>query len=135
MSKQIISEIPNRETFYHLLSNNPGLIVIKLGAEWCGPCKKIEPFVNHCFSQMTKNVQCCIIDVDDNFQVYSFLKTKKMVNGIPVILCYNQGNLNYIPDDIVTGSDQNQVNAFFIRCFQKMQETQRSVQQQHEISS
>ena len=41
MSKQVISQIAGREAFITLLQNNPGLIILKLGAEWCGPCKKV----------------------------------------------------------------------------------------------
>ena len=39
-----------------------------------------------------------------------------MVNGIPVLLCYKKGNSTYIPDDIVTGSDPQQLHQFFTRC-------------------
>ena len=35
--KQIISVIESRDDFFTLLKRNPGLIVIKLGADWCGP--------------------------------------------------------------------------------------------------
>ena len=48
-SKEIISEITTRDAFFHLLNNNPGLIIIKLGAEWCGPCKTIKPVVHGFF--------------------------------------------------------------------------------------
>jgi len=116
MSKQIISEIPNRESFIHLLSHNPGLIVIKLGAEWCGPCKKIKSAVHGFFASSPPEVVCADIDVDQCLDFYSFLKSKKMVNGIPVLLCYKKGNATYIPDDIVTGSDPNELHQFFIRC-------------------
>jgi len=34
MSKKIISEIANRDTFFHLLGVNPGLIILKLGASY-----------------------------------------------------------------------------------------------------
>jgi thioredoxin 1 len=116
MSKEVISEIPNRETFFHLLANNPGLIIIKLGAEWCGPCKTIKPVVHGFFATSPPNVVCADIDVDKSFDFYSFLKSKKMVNGIPVMLCYKKGNKTYIPDDSITGSDPAQLDAFFRRC-------------------
>jgi len=116
MSKQIISEIPNRETFYHLLGHNPGLIVIKLGAEWCGPCKQIKHVVHAFYASSPPEVVCADIDVDKCFDFYSFLKSKKMANGIPLILCYKKGNVTFIPDDSVTGSDPGQLHSFFKRC-------------------
>jgi thioredoxin 1 len=116
MSKKVVSEIPTRDAFFHLLKNNPGLIIIKLGAEWCGPCKQIKNVVHAFFASSPPEVVCADIDVDQSFDFYSFLKSKKMVNGIPVLLCYKKGNSTYIPDDSVTGSDANQLHMFFKRC-------------------
>ena len=116
MSKQIISEIANREAFFTLLQHNTGLIVIKLGAIWCPPCKTIKPAVHGFFASSPPEVICADIDVDVSFDFYSFLKSKKMVNGIPVLLCYKKGNSTYIPDDMITGSDPQQLHLFFARC-------------------
>ena len=115
-SKKVISEIQNREAFLHLLKNNPGLILLKLGAEWCGPCKKIKDVVHAFFATSPDEVVCGDIDVDQSFDFYSFLKSKKMVNGIPVILCYKKGNATYIPDDMITGTDAGELDSFFKRC-------------------
>jgi thioredoxin-like negative regulator of GroEL len=116
MSKEVVSEIPTRDAFFHLLKHNPGLIVIKLGAEWCGPCKQIKHVVHAFFASSPPEVVCADIDVDKSIDFYSFLRSKKMVNGIPVLLCYKKGNSTYIPDDSVTGSDANQLHLFFKRC-------------------
>ena len=116
ITKQIISEIQSRDAFFHLLQNNPGLIVLKLGASWCGPCAKIKNVVHAFFATSPENVVCGDIDVDISFDFYSFLKSKKMVNGIPVLLCYKMGNSTYIPDDIITGADPVALHQFFIRC-------------------
>ena len=115
-SKEIISEIVNRDSFFHLLQHNTGLIILKLGAKWCGPCHKIKDVVNAFFATSPSNVICGDIDVDVSTDFYAFLKSKKMVNGIPVILCYKTGNTSYIPDDSVTGSDPGALDAFFKRC-------------------
>lgn len=116
MSKQIITYFENRQEFLYLLANNPGLVIVKLGATWCGPCKLIKEQVDHYFEQSPDTIICAEIDVDESFDFYACLKSKKMVNGIPVILCYKKGNVSYIPDDSVTGADKNQVNQFFARC-------------------
>lgn len=122
MSKVIVSEIKNREAFFHLLNNNPGLIIIKLGAEWCGPCKSIKNVVHGFFASSPPNVVCADIDVDNCFDFYSFLKSKKMVNGIPVMLCYKKNNNTFIPDDSVTGGNPNQLHEFFRRCGYHLQQ-------------
>lgn len=116
VEKIIISYLENRGKFISLLENNPGLILVKLGASWCGPCKRIKNVVDSFFASSPDNVICCDIDVDESFDLYSFLKSKKMVNGIPVILCYKKGNVSYIPDDSVTGINPSDLDAFFRRC-------------------
>lgn len=121
MSKEVISEISDRNAFFHLLQHNPGLIIIKLSAKWCAPCAKIKPIVNAFFATSPPEVICADIDVDKSFDFYSFLKSKKMVNGIPALLCYIKGNKTYIPDDSITGVEANRLHEFFIRCGNHLQ--------------
>lgn len=123
MSKEIISEIANRDAFFHLLKHNPGLIVLKLGAKWCPGCVHIEKSVHGFFASSPPEVICGDIDVDQSFDFYSFLKSKKMVNGIPVLLCFKKGNATYIPDDMVTGADPQQLHLFFARCGKHLMDT------------
>jgi thiol-disulfide isomerase/thioredoxin len=119
---QIRYEIPDgRLGFQTLLQQNPGVIIIKLGAEWCGPCKKIEHTVTEWMKRMPReSIQCIILDIDESFEIYATLKQKKMVNGIPAILAYYAGNISIIPDDIVVGADLNQIQLFFERCHSRV---------------
>ena len=119
-SKTIITRFDTRNDFFKLLSNNPGLVIVKFGAEWCGPCKQIAPVLEGFFATSPDNVVCADIDVDESFDIYAFMKSKKMVNGIPVILCYKKGNTTFIPDDSITGADPSQLHAFFTRCGQHL---------------
>ena len=114
--KQIITYFENRQKFLDLLGHNPGLIIIKFGATWCGPCKQIAPMIHNFFSSSPENVICADIDVDDSFDLYSYLKSKRMINGIPVVLCYKKGNTTFVPDDSITGADIQKLNLFFARC-------------------
>lgn len=123
--KQVISVFENRQAFLNLLTVNPGLIIIKLGADWCGPCKKIAHVLDAFFASSPNDVLCADIDVDESFDFYAYLKTKKMVNGIPVILCYKKGNTTFIPDDSITGADPNSIDAFFKRCGQHLEAVHR----------
>jgi thiol-disulfide isomerase/thioredoxin len=116
MTLPIITDIRDRNHFLELLHTNPGLFLIKFGAEWCGPCRTINQGVKYYFENMPDNVQCAIIDIDINFDIYSFLRSKRVVNGVPVILCYNKDNLTHVPNDLVIGADKKQIMDFFIRC-------------------
>ena len=116
---EIITSIASQNEFNILLENNPGIIVIKLGASWCGPCKRIEPALNHYVNQMPPNVQVCIIDIDECFEFYSLLQRKRMANGVPALLAYYKGNCTIIPDDVVIGADIPQIDNFFNRVYSK----------------
>lgn len=118
--KTIVTYFQSREHLFRLLEKNPGLVIIKMGATWCGPCKRIKPVVDAFYASSPENVICCEIDVDESFDVYSYFKSKRMVNGVPVLLCYKKGNTGYIPDDSVTGADPAALDAFFRRCGQHL---------------
>lgn len=115
--QNVLTEL-TREQFAQLQANNPGTIIIKFGAEWCGPCKRIDPLVYDWMGKLPPTVQGAIIDIDESFDLYALLKSKRMVNGVPVILAYRKGTVGYVPDDMVVGADENQVNAFFTRVLQ-----------------
>jgi thioredoxin 1 len=108
----IIEEF-SRSQFEDLLKQNPGKVVLKFGATWCGPCKLIDPLVNQWFSNMPATVKCAAIDIDESFDLYGAFKSKRQITGIPAILCFNKGNESYIPDLSVVGADVHQVNLFF----------------------
>jgi len=112
--ENVITEM-SKVSFSDLLKTNKGALIIKFGAEWCGPCKKIDPLVYDWMNKLSTqpNIQCAIIDIDESFEIYAFLKSKKMVNGIPVILCYKKGNLTWIPDKSIVGANETQINIFF----------------------
>ena len=112
MSHQI-THIESRAAFANMLANNPGMIVLKFGATWCGPCNLIDPLVTQWFSNMPATVKCAAIDIDESFDLYGAFKSKRQITGIPAILCFNKGNESYIPDMNVVGSNVDQVNAFF----------------------
>ena len=111
-----ITTIENLNEFNELLSINPGLLIVKFGAEWCGPCKKVETDVKKWFERMPNNVQTVMLDIDESFELYAYLKNKKMLKGIPAILMYKKDNKSYIFDDAVNTSNLDEINDFFMRC-------------------
>lgn len=104
------------EDFRNVLSNNQGIVLIKFGAQWCSPCKKIEPHVKEWFKKLPNYIQTIVADIDECIDIYGFLKTKRMISGVPTILMFKKGNLGYIFDDCVSGSDPLQYDLFFKRC-------------------
>jgi thioredoxin 1 len=104
---------------YDLILNNPGVIILKFGATWCGPCKRIEAQVVDAFSKMPPNVKCFMIDIDESSEIHSFFKKKRIINGVPAILAYFKENKHYIPDEFVSGANPPEINLLFQRCYRK----------------
>ena len=104
----------NRTNFIdEILPNNNGYIILKFTADWCGPCKSIKSLVEEKTKDLPSNVQYYEIDVDDNIDLFSFFKSKKLCRGIPALFAFKKGNYNYIPDHSVIGADSGEINKFF----------------------
>lgn len=102
-----------RDQFIDTLAANTGVVLFKFGAEWCGPCKKVDPLLSQLYDQTPDNVEIFVLDIDECFDLYSFLKHKKQVNAIPCILGYLRGNTSYAPNFCYIGSDTNEIVKLF----------------------
>ena len=68
-----------------------------------------------------------IIDIDDQLDLYMFLKRKRVITGIPCALAWHpnkqrDSSLWYIADDCVLSSDTNDTTTFFQRQIEKAHE-------------
>lgn len=116
-------KLETREDLKSFLKTSDNEITfIKFGATWCKPCHMIAPTIQTLNEQVKKakiNMNYIDLDVDKCSDLYAFMRTKKMVRGIPVIMCYKKSQYNddsfYAPCDSVTGASVPDVVNFYKR--------------------
>jgi thiol-disulfide isomerase/thioredoxin len=99
-------------------------VVLKFYANWCAPCTHISPKVHELmenkakqFEAETKKFIFIEVNVDECFDLYAFLKSKKMVRGIPTMFVYDtniarQGEEAhmFIPQASVAGTNMDEIS-------------------------
>lgn len=122
--------LENREDLITLLNTSKyKYIILKFKAEWCKPCKVIKSFVNKCLTKKInelnekgkKDIFLFIeVDIDECFDLYSYLKKMKRLNGVPSILFYDKGiykniedEYKYIPQMSISGVQENRIRQLF----------------------
>lgn len=112
----ISKEFSSRTEFLSTITNNKEKVLLfKFTASWCKPCQKIKEEVTSLIRHLNNHVVCYELDVDENFDVYAFLKSKKMLTGIPSILVYYPGNTSYGSDLSVSGTDMDNYKNIFLQ--------------------
>lgn len=104
----------DRNQFLAILQNNRRKVIFKFGAEWCGPCKRADPVIEDCCRYLPSDIPVYMIDVDESFDLYAYLKSKKIVQSIPTLLCYERGNATYVPNNCLVGADKDAIINFFM---------------------
>ena len=122
VESRVVHFTGTRDVFLQLLKMNPGVFVFKFGAEWCKPCQMIKKHIDNVSLVLPANNTIFIysVDVDECFDLYAYLKQKKMVSGIPALLVYKKGNSYFVPDASISGTNESDLNNFFNTCLKML---------------
>lgn len=85
---------------YKKLTHSDKKVLIDFYAEWCGPCKKMAPYMEKMKAEMKDELVIIKIDADKNQQLAQQLK----IEGLPTLILYDKGdevwkNLGYIAEE------------------------------------
>jgi len=69
------------------VSDSDKLVIVDLWAEWCGPCKMIEPIIEDIANQYEGKIKIVKLDVDANQET----PIKYGVMNIPTLLFFKNG--------------------------------------------
>ena len=71
----------NREELKQVLDNNE-YVVLKFGAEWCGPCKQIAPVLEQLANEYQDRIKYVSIDVEESTEITAEYK----IRNVPTII-------------------------------------------------
>jgi thioredoxin 1 len=80
--------ILKEENFKKFVDESQIPVMVDFWAEWCGPCKMIEPVVEEVAEEFAGKIQLAKLDVDENQNVAASLK----VISIPTLILFKDGN-------------------------------------------
>ena len=95
-------------------ANKKGVIV-KFGASWCGPCRKMKPTWEAALPSLSDNWLIGDIDIDQSPDLYGKMKRFKMIRGVPTIMIWLPKNDRvawYASDGSIAGGDVSSVSKF-----------------------
>ena len=118
-TKPIITGLSSAELKVLQKQVGRAVILVKLGAKWCQPCKMIKPTCEAWYKTCPANIVYADVDIDDSPELYAAFKKHKMVRGVPTLFAFNGAAKRdhwFLPDDSVVGGDLAAVTAFLGRC-------------------
>ncbi|QKK03274.1 MAG: thioredoxin TrxA [Pseudomonadota bacterium] len=62
-------------------------VLVDYWAEWCGPCKMIEPLLHELADEYGDRLRIAKLNIDENQQVTSRYK----IRGIPTLMIFDNG--------------------------------------------
>lgn len=87
-------------TDYDKLIHSDKKVVVNFFAEWCGPCKKMEPYLLQMQEEFKGKIKIERLDADANKSMIDEMK----IDGLPAILIYENGtevwrHLGYLSEE------------------------------------
>ena len=113
LSISLMPSSVSSEDFQLFIANEQKPLVVKFTADWCGPCKRIKPVVDEQVKILDDKIIYMEIDVDESFDVYATMKSKRMLSGIPTLMFYALDNKEFYPSLTTTGGNIDTVKGFF----------------------
>ncbi len=83
------THVTNDQTFDKDISTNDVPVVVDFGAEWCGPCKVLDPILEEIAVENKDKVKIYKMNIDEN----PMTPQKYGIRGIPTIMIFKKGEL------------------------------------------
>ena len=83
------TQLTNDENFENDISKQTVPVVVDFGAEWCGPCKQLDPILEEIANENIDTLKIFKINIDEN----PMTPQKFGVRGIPTLMLFKDGNL------------------------------------------
>ncbi len=105
LSRAQQTEPPDDRWFNTAVVEQPGLVVVKFGAEWCGPCRKLDPELTLLASSLGDRASVVRVDVSQHRD----LARHYGISSIPRLMVFYHG---HVLADRVGYADHNQLCAW-----------------------
>lgn len=104
-----IKKIEDLKSFDEFV-NAEGLNVLKIGADFCGPCKVLETIMHDLTDEEISGVLLAETDADEEWFEDKLVELK--IRGIPVLIAYKDGEEK---ERIIGGVNKETLLSFFER--------------------
>ncbi|MFM2249934.1 MAG: hypothetical protein RLZZ358_861 [Bacteroidota bacterium] len=88
--------LPKSKTFQELIEGDTPVLV-DFFAEWCGPCKMMQPILEDTSKQLGGKVKILKVDVDRN----PLAASRFQVRGVPTLLLFSKGEVVWRQSGVV----------------------------------
>ena len=87
--------------------NNETPTLVDFYAEWCGPCKTMQPILKELKANIGEQVKIIKIDVEKNQELANVYKIK----GVPTLILFKKEEIKWRQSGVVSVKDLEQIIA------------------------
>ena len=110
--ERVVVELSDFNLYKNFIQNN-SVVILKAGAIWCGPCKRIEPYFFTKIQELPRRVCVILLDIDKSPSITRRLSIK----SVPCLISIIRGE----PMDVITGANIDSINKFFEKIKKRLQ--------------
>lgn len=89
-----------------------GKAFVKMGASWCGPCKRFAP-IFHEVGKLNKSIAFIDVDIDRDETVTQYVKKAKSFNSVPEVFVFLNGKYRGKLSDFTTDDLKTAAQTYF----------------------